>query len=536
MASPRTSSLHFCTAGGEPLTAPREWESCLITLDQPPDQLTQVRLLRHGEPLRLLTQELGGEVRLIAEWPRSGTGRYRLALDQDGDTEVLDVTVTPRKISTEAYAQLVDDLQTRLPASVAISLQRLGALSGIELRPPGETTLAQELARLRIAVRGSEETSGLVATLEAIARDPHRILQKREEWVDRERVRRLEPAGLLAAIRQPNNLDPGLGLPKRAPDVRVEESVDVYENRLLSSFHDEVAARLRRLAAALSASGAFAGLVEVEDLLFQLQRSRRVAGFLDQVGRLEQLPTRVTMVLLKRREYRSMLKDYLRFRRSAFVQLDEPALETPLESLPALYELWGTLLVIETLLEVAADAGYDIKNQQLAKPINGGIYLKVLPDGDPAVELRHPDTDSTVALFPQRSYKSSLTDGLRSISFKQIPDVSVDIRHGDRRALLLFDPKYKLQSEEEAEPGDGKPKKIDIDTMHAYRDAIRTNTEERIVTYAAILYPGPEERYGDGIEALSSRPLDPRTLQARVREVFRNALDPSARAAADTFF
>jgi hypothetical protein len=52
-------------------------------------------------------------------------------------------------------------------------------------------------------------------------------------------------------------------------------------------------------------------------------------------------------------------------------------------------------------------------------------------------------------------------------------------------------PKYKLQSEEAGEPGDGKPKKIDIDTMHAYRDAIRTLTEQRVVSYAAILYRDP---------------------------------------------
>jgi hypothetical protein len=79
--------------------------------------------------------------------------------------------------------------------------------------------------------------------------------------------------------------------------------------------------------------------------------------------------------------------------------------------------------------------------------------------------------------------------------------------------LILLDPKYKLQSEElpaqaEEEPGvpSGQPKKIDIDTMHAYRDAIRTQSGERVVSYAAILYPGPEVRYPPGIEALTADP------------------------------
>jgi hypothetical protein len=39
-------------------------------------------------------------------------------------------------------------LATRLPAAVALGLQRPGALAGIKLLPPGETTLAAELVRL----------------------------------------------------------------------------------------------------------------------------------------------------------------------------------------------------------------------------------------------------------------------------------------------------------------------------------------------------------------------------------------------------
>jgi multiple antibiotic resistance protein len=116
---------------------------------------------------------------------------------------------------------------------------------------------------------------------------------------------------------------------------------------------------------------------------------------------------------------------------------------------------------------------------------------------------------------------------LRSISFSQTPDVTVEVqRPGLAPRLYLYDPKYKLQSED-ATFGDGRPKKIDIDTMHAYRDAIRDNAERRVVSYAAILYPGPEARYGDSIEALQARPDRPDTLEHRLRDVLTEALDPS---------
>jgi len=532
MASPPTSSLRFIDLAGGPLPGPREWERCLIELDLEPDELQQIRVLRQGEPLRVLVQQLDGRPRVLAEWPLSGTGRYRLTLENDTAPSIeSEITIAPRKISSEAYGRLIDDLQTELPASVALALQLTGALAGLELRPPGGTTLAQELARLRQAVVGSHARAGLAATMTAIARDPHRVLRKHEEWVDRERVRRLEPLGLIAAVRQPNNLDPEFKLPLRAPDVRVEQTVDVYENRLLRSFHDEVAARLRQLAAALEAQDSYAPLVEVEELTRTLQQARFAADFLDEVGRLEHVPTRVSMVLLKRREYHWMLEGYLRFRRSAYVQLDEPALETPLENLPELYELWGTLQVIKALLDVGHALGFETRNQRLAKHIDGGIYLKVLAGGQPAIDMRTPDT--TVTLTPQCSYGTATDNRLRSISYTQIPDVTIEIRRrGEQPVLVLFDPKYKLQSEESGEPGDGRPKKIDIDTMHAYRDAIRTVDDKRVVSYAAILYPGPEVRYGDGIEALPARPLEPNTLGARLREVLTRELSDLPRPSA----
>jgi predicted component of viral defense system (DUF524 family) len=528
MASPATSRFRFRTKDGSDLEAPREWRRGLIEVDLPPEHLAHTTLLCQGQPLRLFVQSLAGQPRLFAEWPLSGTGRYRLALESAGLSEQLEIEVVPEKISVVAYARLIDDLQTRLPASVAIGLQRAGALAGLRLKPPGESTLAQELARLRQAVQGTDRSAGLVATLPAIGRDPHRLLVKREQWVEADRVRRLEPVGLVNAVRKANNLDPETGLPFRVPDVRVEHTVDVYENRLVRSFYDQVASRLRRLGAALAAQGSLSALVEAEELARAVRRARRTAAFLDEVGPLAHTPARGTMVLLRRPEYRSLLESYLRFRRSAYVQLEEPALEAPLENLPVLYERWGTLKVIDALLEVAPRCDYEVVTQRLTRHIDGGLYVRVLSDGRPAVELRHRVDGSRVSLIPQRTYPR--TDGrLHSISFSQIPDISVEIRRPQRSPqVYLFDPKYKLQSEEGAELADSRPKKTDIDTMHAYRDAIRDSQGERVVRYAAILYPGPQLTYGEGIEALSASPEGPQALERRLRTVMQQALVESS--------
>jgi hypothetical protein len=71
--------------------------------------------------------------------------------------------------------------------------------------------------------------------------------------------------------------------------------------------------------------------------------------------------------------------------------------------------------------------------------------------------------------------------------------------------------------------------------MQSYRDAIRNEAEEHIVSYAAILYPGPHQAYGDGLAALRARPSDPlgleRSILAVLRPAFMRADTPAQSAA-----
>jgi predicted component of viral defense system (DUF524 family) len=69
-------------------------------------------------------------------------------------------------------------------------------------------------------------------------------------------------------------------------------------------------------------------------------------------------------------------------------------------------------------------------------------------------------------------------------------------------------------------------KKEDIDKMHAYRDAIRNGEQQRIVQYAAFMYPGKHIYYGEGIEAVEAYPGSELSLKARLREIISVALQP----------
>jgi len=60
--------------------------------------------------------------------------------------------------------------------------------------------------------------------------------------------------------------------------------------------------------------------------------------------------------------------------------------------------------------------------------------------------------------------------------------------------------------------------------MHAYRDAIRNADGERVVDYAAILYPGPGRRFDPGLCALSAVPDNAAGLRADLRQVLSAAV------------
>jgi len=67
---------------------------------------------------------------------------------------------------------------------------------------------------------------------------------------------------------------------------------------------------------------------------------------------------------------------------------------------------------------------------------------------------------------------------------------------------------------------------LDIDKMHAYRNSIRNEEGERVVRYAAVLYPGPKMRYGEGLEAVRAYPGSEEDVENQLEGLLREALSP----------
>lgn len=525
MDLPPTSKLAFLTTSGETLTAPLESQPALLEIRVPQSHWQEARLWLQNKELPLCLKRLGEKIHILTDWPRCDPGYYQLKLEYKGEIEDYTITVWPQKISRESFAQMLEDLDARLPTSVAIALQRTGALAGLKLPQFSETTLAQELVRLRRAAKGTENRAGLIEILPKLADTPHQILKNNEIWVRQDRVRRPSPNGLVKAFYRGHNLD-ATGRPISFPDVRVEHTFDVYENQLVKLFFELVNQRLKRVRYILDADKKENLLNEVELLVKQLTKARQQSAFLDEVSQPKSLPNQITMVLLKRPAYHAVLQGYLEFIRSPTVRLEESDIDAPLEKLHRLYQIWGTLWVIVTLLEVAAQKGYQVEKQCLVSKDKSGVYVRVLPNGKPAVILTHPQHKTTVKLIPERTYGK---DGeLHSASVLLRPDVVVEIKLPDgSHRVYLFDPKYKLYSEKQENISkEAKPKTDDIQKMHTYHDAIQDSGGKQVVCYAAILYPGSFLSYSRGkIEALPAYPGNEAELQHHLLRVLDQALN-----------
>ena len=205
-------------------------------------------------------------------------------------------------------------------------------------------------------------------------------------------------------------------------DERAEHTFDVPENRLLKLFATELLARIRRLRAVAGAGQ----IEELGRLETELAVAVARAPFLREVELSAQPLNRQTMVLTREPRYRAMLDRYLEYHRSVWATIAEPALDTPLENVPFLYELWGTLLVIDAVVEEAVEAGYRVVHQRVARRAPGALFVEVVPSGRSLVELRDGETGDRIIVTAQRSFGAS--GEYRSVSLTQKPDVTVDIR------------------------------------------------------------------------------------------------------------
>lgn len=506
LSSAENYTFRFSLADGADLLQPLEWTQCFVEICGL-EAWENCTLSLQGESLELSKTRKHGKMGIYAEIPRRGAGKYLLELKQGPVVlESVAFAVVPRKLSEESFSRLLDDVQFELPYGIAFSLQKLGGLAGVRIEPWQESVKERELLLLKRALHGSATgKTGLLQLLAALTRNPQYKLENEEPWVETYAVRRPSASGLARALYRPGNIVQRL--PLALPDRRAKPSLDTYENRVVLFLHDLVRKRLHRLTRLKwPESGGYRQTIE--RMVMQLAAARSGATFLDEVSPLTSAPSRVSMVQMKTPAYRASLNILLEMLRVISVHLDHPAMEHPLEGVPTLYQYWGTLLLIQALAETAGRYGFLVTQQNLVRRDPTGLIFTVFPQGKAALSLTHLSSGAVIHLYPEKSFGSGISDSdYFSLSYKKRPDICVELlKPGSPPRLLLFDPKYKLLSEDMSQPETGDPLRVDIDKMHTYRDAIRHKHNVRPVAFAGIIYPGSTKEFSQGLSALGCIP------------------------------
>lgn len=187
------------------------------------------------------------------------------------------------------------------------------------------STVEQEYSRLHRAVFGTAERPGLVHLLSAIERDCHQTLLTRHTLCEASKVRKPDTTKLVRAFSLPGNILAD-GVLKNMFDISFEPSLDTYENRLVKAYVLAIQSRISWLQAALEAAGS-SPTDDMEKTFTLFNQACLRATFLRRVKlpRLSEL--HMTMPLLKKPAYRSVLEGYLEFLKKSSVKLEERGLE-----------------------------------------------------------------------------------------------------------------------------------------------------------------------------------------------------------------
>ncbi|MBS2007305.1 MAG: DUF2357 domain-containing protein [Cyanobacteria bacterium SZAS TMP-1] len=476
----------------------------------------------------------------LSAWPACGPGQYKVSLECGEIRERRVITVRPQNFNEAEFKKIVQDLSDLLPLSIASRLQECGGLPGVTLVANHELSIDQEYHRLRRAIKGTQDRPGIIQILPMIQRDCFQVLIARHELRKINKARRPDISKLPEAMSMPGNITSN-GALKQMFDMTVERTYETYENRLVKAYVQALQSQLSRLTSRLETEQAPPATArEIQDLAGEFRLVCARTPFLKQVRLPFHSAERITMVLLKKPAYRAVLEDYLALYKRAPVRLEDPALNTPLNKFPYLYQLWANLKVVKAMLQVCSDAGYKCTQHKWLKRDSNGFYFDLMKDCTMAIVLTCPTTGKTVRVIPW-----SPASGQGALNHRQTmpPAIAVGVYvAGKPPVVLVFDPKYKVVGESPEQvaakqaAGNGEnsgsmpglesiqPMPEHVDELRSCMEAVTAPGGSREIHYAAILYPGLRKQLGPDLEALPARPGADEDIEKIVGDVLRRYL------------
>jgi hypothetical protein len=325
-------------------------------------------------------------------------------------------------------------------------------------------------------------------------------------------------------------------------DTTVDQSFEAYENRLVKAYVLALRSRLSRLLARLKSMAVPPAMTaEVDNLANEFHLAFMRATFLRQIRNASITSVRITMVLLKNPAYRAVLQGYLGLSQQAAVNIEEPALISPLNNFPYLYQRWVSFKLLNALLQVCSEKGYRCTNHHWVRSFNKSTTIQVMNDGRPAVQLWSDRAGLLVSFVPWSPLGAAV---LGTASAPTGVAIFIEAP-GQIGKALLFDPKYWVDAkplpENNAKPVKRKTKKTitdeynrkrsaldplqsDVNDIFQFKEQIRGMENASEIIYSSIMYPGLRKLLTNGIEALAAHPCDGEALHKTLVELLRRLI------------
>ncbi|MBN2796639.1 MAG: DUF2357 domain-containing protein [Clostridia bacterium] len=500
-----------------------EWSPVVVGVNIKKEYWFDAIVYLNGKEVISSVKKVNNNVLLVVSLGRLSAGGYVLSVREGANYFEISFTINPKKISYNSFKVMIEQIVTILPMDIAISMSDLGGLSGNKISKYEYMTIAQFYHLLRDLLYGTTTQLGIYDLLHKIKNKPHNELDKIKKNVNRDKAKHTSNQHIINAMRRSSNLDTAF-LPRKVVDMRIVHDYDVIENQIVKRYILLFQKKATLVKEILQLLGDNSSVEEIEAELGKITRLYNTLEFMRNVSDIKKFNSRPTMVQKKNRAYRDALQGYLSLNKTILMNLDDDRLLTPLENTPYLYQVWGTLITIKSFMEILNELGYTIKKQEVIKIENQESNICALSNGTSIIEAYNEGYQILVRMYTEKSY-TKYSD-IKSVSFTQRPDVSVEIFRKEKTGLLIIDPKYKLTLDNSLDveiERDSKPKKIDIDKMHAYSDSIRVSGE-RVVEYAAIIYPGETQSYTENLEALKGYPGSDDELILKLKDIFRKYL------------
>lgn len=407
-------------------------------------------------------------------------GRSRFVVDVDARPHVaFDVEVFPTKFDYRAdFLAVLHDLRD-IHAGLALAYLR-PTVSPASVVPAANASTPEWIVLLQHALGDLEDA------MAHAARQPLRDTIRTERFVRAERVRRPDDAVRRAAQQGRGHgkaLVAGVHVVREYLPARAGRStLDTPEHRWLAARFYECEHRIAALHRAETTRAGRRQARIAEELRTLARRAGRLAAsplLSDAEGAASTAPT---TRMLHAPGYREAYQACLHLQRGLAVA--EGPLETSIKDLHLLYEYWCYLCVVRTASALTANP----LPPTLLRPTADGLSLRLQSGRRQAVRMRGPDGARIAIRYnPHFSGHGYLVS--------QRPDIVIIRKDADgHTTLFVLDAKYRLDTSASYERryGTTGPPAGTLNTLHRYRDAIRSRTagrSQRRVAEAVVLYP-----------------------------------------------